>query len=49
MSDFDDREDDHDDENIEYTIKVRFIIFVYLFFIYLFLENHWQEKKWQNI
>ena len=31
MSDFDDREDDHDDDDIEYTIKVRFIIFNLLF------------------
>ena len=31
MSDFDDREDDHDDDDIEYTIKVRLIIFGVLF------------------
>ena len=44
MSEFDDREDDHDDDDIEYTIKVSFINSDTL--LITFSENHWQEKEW---
>ena len=47
MSDFDDREDDHSDDEIEYTIKVSRIFWYYLLHVLIsFLENHWQKKEW---
>ena len=52
MSDFDDREEEHDEDedDIEYTIKVNFESQVPRIRLHLwFLENYWQEKEWQNI
>ena len=45
MSDFDDREDDHDDDDIEYTIKVSFKYSGIITGTYIFLRKSLARER----